>query len=154
MTDDEKKEVKQSSLVFDIIIIIIGAIAILLGVTSYVFSNAIISQPSWWPFTGQATADFVQTLGGTILLPLGVWVLISGFGLVREKAWALGSLFVCFTLILYTAGVGLVEGLWVAFQGHGLTAYAMVWANWVVIILVAIAFIGFIYLLATHKRYH
>jgi hypothetical protein len=157
---DEKKEVKQSSLVFDIIIIIIGALAVMLGVMSYVFYGVVwlgyggMATPSWWPFDGPATLNFVTAFGGSVMIPLGFWTLIAGFGLVREKAWAIGVLFVCFTLILFTAGVGTVEGIWAAFQAHTLTAYALVWANWIPIILCLVAFIGFIYLLATHKRYH
>ena len=147
---DEKKEVKQSSLVFDIIVIIIGAIAILLGISTYIFE----SNPSWWPFTGPATANFEATLGGNIMLPLGIWVFISGIALIREKAWALGSLFVCFTLILYSSAKGLIFALWAAYQDHELTNYALQWANWVVIVLVVVSFIGFFYLLITQKRYH
>ncbi|HME54855.1 MAG TPA: hypothetical protein VKM55_21805 [Candidatus Lokiarchaeia archaeon] len=157
---DEKKEVKQSSLVFDIIIIIMGAIAVMLGVMYYVFYGVVwlgyagIAAPSWWPFTGAATTNFVTSFGGAAMLPLGIWTLIAGFGLVREKAWAVGVLFVCFTLILFTAGLGTVQSIWAAFQAKELTAYALVWANWVPIILCLVALIGFIYLLATHKRYH
>jgi len=148
---DEKKEVKQSSLLLDIIIIIIGAISLMLGIVYYIelYLTSLITMPAWWPFTGPATATFIKILGGGTTLPIGVWVFIGGLGLVREKGWALGVMFVCFTLIIVNGLVGVVTGL----IADPMT-FILLWANWVAIILVVVAAIGFIYLLATSKRYH
>lgn len=150
MSDDEKKEEKKSPLLLVIILLIIGAIEIMLGAVYYfVHYSVITAMPAWWPFTGSATATFEAVLGGDFAIPIGVWMFIAAFGLLRERAWAIGVLFVCFTVILVGSAVSVIKAI-VADPAD----FVKVWADWVAIILIAIAAIGFIYLLATHKRYH
>jgi hypothetical protein len=139
----EKKE-KQSSWLVNIFMLITGAISIMLGVTNYVFMA--LPTPSWWPFTGPATGVFSMLLGG---LPIGVWMLIGAIGLWKEKAWALGTALVCFTIILANGLIGVIQLLIIDPIG-----FWLIWACWVALIMVAFSAIGFIYLVVTNKRYH
>jgi hypothetical protein len=85
-------------------------------------------------------------------LPICVWMFIGGFGLAKEKDRALGVSFVRFTVILANSAVGTIEFVYDSIKAS--LAWYTEWATWVAIILVAFSAIGFLYLLATHKRYH
>ncbi len=130
---------KQSSWFLNLIMLIIGVISILLAVFNY------IAPPSWWPFTGPGTAAF----SAMISLPIGIWIFLAALGLWREQEWAYGASLVCFTVIIFNGLWGVVTGI-MADPG----VFFGAWPNWVVLIIVIVAIVGFIYLLATMNRYH
>nr|MDO8112550.1 hypothetical protein [Candidatus Sigynarchaeota archaeon] len=140
----DKKEVKESSWLLNLFMLIVGAISIMLDVTARIFLY--FGQPSWWPFTGPATAVFSWLVGGTII---GVWMFIGALGLWKEKAWALGVAFVCFTLILGNGLIGVISAI-IAEPIN----FWMFWADYVALIMVVFSAVGFIYLLITRNRYH
>ncbi len=125
--------------------LIVGAMTIMLGVVYYL-STMGITMPSWWPFEGPGTLVFLLLVGS---LPVGAWMLIGAIGLWKEKAWALGVAFVCFTLILSNGLLGVIE-----YIIDNPTTFYTLWWCWVAIIMVAFSAIGLIYLIATHNRYH
>jgi hypothetical protein len=152
MSDDEKKEVKGSPWLLVIFMVIVGAVTIFLAVFGYIVEYAIFgaTYPSWWPFTGAGTATFEQA----VLVPIGFWMFIGAFGLAKEKDWALGVSFVCLTTILYQSAKAFIDFVTWAISQIPSVHWVTNWATWVLLILVIFSAIGFIYLLATHKRYH
>ncbi|MEX2682741.1 MAG: hypothetical protein Q6373_014215 [Candidatus Sigynarchaeota archaeon] len=141
----EKKE-KQSSWLLNLFMLIVGAMTIFLAVVYYITFYFGLTLPSWWPFVGLGTLTFLMLVGS---LPVGAWMLIGSIGLWKEKAWALGVAFVCFTLIL-------ANGLWGTIQYimNNLTTFYLDWFCWIAIIMVTFSGVGLIYLIATHNRYH
>jgi hypothetical protein len=129
---------KQSSWLLNLIMLIIGIISILLAFFNY------FPAPAWWPLTGAGTAAF----SAMISLPIGVWMLIAALGLWKEQEWAYGASLVCFTVILAQGLIGVITGV------MGDPAFFTLWPNWVALILVVVAAVGFIYLLLTMNRYH
>jgi hypothetical protein len=150
MSDDTKKQVKSESWLLVIFMIIVGGVSIALGIVNYALEYDLISGASisWWPFTGPGTAAFTAAVS----LPIGVWMFIGGIGIAKEKDWSLGVAFVCFTVILANIAVGTIQLVYDATIDH--LAWYTQWGVWVSVILVAFSAIGFIYLLATHKRFH
>ncbi len=126
--------------------LIVGAMTILLAVVYYMSYYFGVTMPSWWPFVGPGTITFLFLVGS---LPIGVWMFIGAIGLWKEKAWALGVAFVCFTLILTNGLLGTIE-----YVINHITTFYMEWWAWVAIIMVVFCGIGLIYLIATHNRYH
>ncbi|NMC08159.1 MAG: hypothetical protein GYA24_23335 [Candidatus Lokiarchaeota archaeon] len=138
------KKAKESSWLLNLFMLIVGAISIMLAVVGYL--SPLITLPSWWPFTGPGTLTFMLLIGS---LPVGVWMFVGSLGLWKEKAWALGVAFVCFTIILYNGLQGVIQliimdpiNIW------------MVWFFWVAFIMVVFSAVGFIYLIVTRNRYH
>ncbi len=129
---------KQSSWLLNLLMLLIGLLTILL----WVFTK--ITAPTWWPFTGEATATF----SAMVSLPIGVWMFIAALGLWKEQEWAYGATLVCFTVVIFNGLWGVVNGIMAD------PAFFGAWPNWVALIILVIAIFGFLYLLFTMNRYH
>ncbi len=130
---------KQSSWFLNLLMLLIGILTILLAVFNY------IAAPSWWPFYGPATAAFSTMIS----LPIGIWIFIAALGLWKEQEWAYGASLVCFTVIIFNGLMGVINGIMT-----DAAVFFGAWPNWVALIIVLIAIVGFLYLLFTMGRYH
>ncbi len=140
----KKSEVKESSWLMNLFMLIVGGMTITLAVTYYIFQ--VTGVPSWWPFVGMGTLVFLLMVGS---LPVGIWMFIAAFGLWKEKAWALGVSFVCLTIILVNGAYGVIMAII-----SDPVNFWLVWADWIAFIMVLFSAVGIIYLIATRGRYH
>lgn len=125
--------------------VVVGILAVMIGIIGYIGYYASLYPGSWWPFSGPATAEFMFIVSGPAI---GAWILISAYGIVKEKAWGMVSALVCFTVIISNCAVAVIA----AVIANPVTFWS-VWVDWVAFILLIFAVVGFLYLLITRENY-
>lgn len=139
---------KQSSTMLNLLLIIFGAIFLIQGVVSLLVSYFGITMPLWVLGTLGATTEAQALLGATgwSNIALGIWALIAGIAMFAEEEWALGQALVVLSLMAINAIPLAVSSIVASAWG---VAYTYVY-----IFVGIVGVFGFIYLIATSRRYH
>jgi hypothetical protein len=146
---------KQSSLLLNILMIIIGLFFFSKGVLEFLTWLKVIPFPDWLKtiFASLDSRDVGGALSflgkqGIISATLGFWALIAGFLMFGEQESGWGMALVILSIIVIMGASTIVT--WIL---NPKTLDFTYWPNWVTMITVVIGLFGFIYLLVTKKRY-
>lgn len=136
-------KVKESSIVLNVLLILLGLI--------FVF-QAVIQVLNWFgillpPEISGVDLEIFGALG-LVSTALGVWSIIAGIGMFKEAKWALGIALVVLSIMVLT-GIAPIVGWIQDFSSFDYTY----WPNYITLISFVIGLIGFFWLLFTRKRY-
>ena len=149
---EKKVKKKDSNELLNIVMIILGLIFLFKGIMDFLAWGGIVV-PSWLSdfATDPDLAAALTMFGsqGLISIALGFWCLVAGIGMFREEEYALGIGLVVLSLMAIT-GVTSVIG-WVTNLASFDLAY---WPNYIILAAFIIGVLGFLWLLATYKRYN
>jgi hypothetical protein len=145
-----KSKVKTSSKLLNILLIIIGLLFIIRVVLDFLSLLGIIPE-----FLGDITAILESSESLTIFgsqslisIALGFWSIVAGVGMFKEEEWAMGQALVILS-IMVISGISPIFG-WItdpaSFDIYSISMY-------ITLSTFIIGLIGFIWLLATRKRY-
>jgi hypothetical protein len=146
---------KQSSLLLNILMIIIGLFFFSKGVLEFLTWLKVIPFPDWLKtvFASLESRDLGGALSflgtqGIVSATLGFWAFIAGFLMVgeQESGWGMAIVILSIMVIMGAATIA----TWIL---HPKTLDFTYWPNWVTMVTVVIGLFGFIYLLVTKKRY-
>ena len=142
MSETKKKD---SNELLNILMIIIGGLFILMGIIN-ILAWAGISVG--FDLSNPAIQAALTILGpsGLVSVVLGFWCLVSGIGMFREEEYAMG-------MGLVVLSVMAVQTLSVMLSWIG-TEWWTNWINYIILIAFIIGALGFIWLIATYKRYN
>ncbi len=140
MNDKEKKD---SNELLNFLMIIIGLLFILKAVTE-LLAWAGILLPTWLNPGDEALSIFGTQ--GIISILLGFWCLVAGIGLFREEEYALGMGLVVLS-IMAAAGITAVIG------SASDSTFWSYWPNYITVVATVVGLAGFVWLLATYRRY-
>ena len=147
---EKKVKKKDSNELLNILMIVLGVLFLFKGVMDFLAWGGIIV-PSWLSdfATDPDLAAALTFFGsqGLISIALGFWCLVAGIGMFREEEYAMGMGLVVLS-IMAISGVTAVIG-WVTGTPFDL-AY---WPNYIVLVSFIVGLLGFIWLVATYKRY-
>ncbi len=149
---EKKVKQKDSNELLNIVMIILGLLFLFKGIMDFLAWGGIVV-PSWLSdfATDPDLAAALTMFGsqGLISIALGFWCLVAGIGMFREEEYALGIGLVVLSLMAIT-GVTSVIG-WVTNLASFDLAY---WPNYIILAAFIIGVLGFLWLLATYKRYN
>ncbi|MHA1242356.1 MAG: hypothetical protein ACTSQU_16470 [Promethearchaeota archaeon] len=149
---EKKVKKKDSNELLNIVMIILGLLFLFKGIMDFLAWGGIVV-PSWLSdfATDPDLAAALTMFGsqGLISIALGFWCLVAGIGMFREEEYALGIGLVVLSLMAIT-GVTSVIG-WATNLASFDLAY---WPNYIILAAFIIGVLGFLWLLATYKRYN
>ncbi|MBN1698253.1 MAG: hypothetical protein JW881_12125 [Spirochaetales bacterium] len=146
---------KQSSLVLNIIMIVIGLVFFSKGVLEFLAWLKVFPLPDWLKtiaisLDSRDMGNALSFLGtqGIISATLGFWAVIAGFLMFgeQESGWGMALVILSIMVVMSVSAVL----TWILNPKTLDLAY---WPNWITMVAIAIGLFGFIYLLATKKRY-
>ena len=138
----EKK--KDSNELLNIILIILGAIFVVQGILSVLIQYDVIDLALPPELTALNVIFGSQWLISVIL---GFWALVSGIGMFKEEEWAMGQALVVLSIM---AAVG-INGILSLIDSGG--EWWTQWISYIPIVSTIVGILGFLWLLATRKRY-
>jgi hypothetical protein len=155
VSPETKPSKKQSSLLLNILMIIIGLFFFSKGVLEFLTWIKVIPFPDWLTtvFTSLESRDLggaISFLGtqGIVSATLGFWALIAGFLMFGEQESGWGMALVILSIMVIMGAATIMT--WIL---NPKTLVFTYWPNWVTMVTVVIGLFGFIYLLVTKKRY-
>ena len=144
----EKEKKKDSNELLNILMIIIGILFLLKGITEFLAWSGIIV-PAWLSGLSGASATTALSFFGSqglVSAILGFWCIVAGIGLFREEEYALGMGLVVLSILAVQGLSSIIS--WIS--GGFDFAY---WPNYIILIAFIIGLLGFFWLLFTYKRY-
>ena len=138
------KKKKDSNELLNIILIILGAIFVVQGILSVLIQYDVIDLALPPELTALNVIFGSQWLISVIL---GFWALVSGIGMFKEEEWAMGQALVVLSIM---AAVG-INGILSLIDSGG--EWWTQWISYIPIVSTIVGILGFLWLLATRKRY-
>jgi hypothetical protein len=144
-------KVKKSSGILNFLIIALGFIFIFKAILELLAILGILVPTILQDFIsdiGSAAALSIFGGQGLVSIVLGLWCIIAGFGMFKEAEWAMGQALVILS-IMVVMGIPSILG-WIT---NPASFDVMYWPNYIILASFIIGVIGFIWLLATRRRY-
>ena len=113
MADEEKVNERDSNELLNIILMVLGALFVILGVTQILPYFGVVL-PGWLGDVISGSEGAMALIGqaGLVTTVLGVWCFIAGIGLMREQEWAWGIGLVVLSL-MFVNSIGALIG-WIS----------------------------------------
>lgn len=141
-------KVKESSVVLNILMIVIGLIFIFKSILELLAWAGVIVPDVFIPILDEAAALSIFGSLGLISIALGFWCIVAGIGMFREAEWAMGQALVVLSIMVITGVSPIIT--WIQNPASFDVGY---WPNYITIIAFLVGIFGFIWLLITRKRY-
>ena len=143
-------KVKSSSKLLNVLIILVGLLFIFQALIYFLTLLGVIV-PTGWLADLVGTVAGAAALGGETIVSavLGLWCIVAGVGMFKDAEWAMGQALVVLSIMVATTIYTVIS--WI-FELDAF--FANIWTNIVIFASFLIGLIGFIWLLATRKRFH
>jgi hypothetical protein len=146
-----KTKVKTSSKVLNLLLILIGLLFIFRAVLDFLLVAGIFVPAFLSSFVSELGSSATLTIFGSqglISIALGFWSVVAGVGMFKDEEWAMGQALVILSIMVISGISPIIS--WIT---NPMSFDIEYWPNYITLAAFIVGLIGFIWLLATRKRF-